>query len=116
MDGRSFGRRLQALRRERGLTQEQLAELIDRSVDTISNIERGIAQPSYETLRRIADGFGISLGNLTAAPHEGAEEVDPERTRLIATATQILSGMDVPALRLAVAQLQVLARHLKRLR
>lgn len=36
-----FGRRLRYLRRDRDLTQEQLAELVDLSVNAISLLERG---------------------------------------------------------------------------
>jgi len=38
---RRFGKRVQGLREAQGLTQEQLAARIQRSVDTVSNIERG---------------------------------------------------------------------------
>lgn len=37
-----FGRRLRQLRRQKDLTQEQLAEAAGISVDMLSNIERGI--------------------------------------------------------------------------
>jgi len=37
---RRFGKRVQGLREAQGLTQEQLAARIQRSVDTVSNIER----------------------------------------------------------------------------
>lgn len=48
-----FGRRLRLLRRRRDLTQEQLAELINVSVESISNMERGINAPSFETLEKL---------------------------------------------------------------
>jgi transcriptional regulator with XRE-family HTH domain len=37
-----FGRRLRQLRRQKDLTQEQLAETAGISVDMLSNIERGV--------------------------------------------------------------------------
>jgi len=46
--------RIKSIRQRRGLTQEQLAERVERSVDTISNLERGISLPSFETLERLA--------------------------------------------------------------
>jgi len=49
-----FGRRLRQLRRQKDLTQEQLAEAVGISVEFISNIERGINAPSFETLERLA--------------------------------------------------------------
>ena len=49
-----FGRRLQALRAERTLTQEQLAEAIQKSTEHISFLERGERSPSFETLIDLA--------------------------------------------------------------
>lgn len=49
-----FGRRLRHLRRQKDLTQEQLAEAVGISVEFLSNIERGINAPSFETLERLA--------------------------------------------------------------
>lgn len=49
-----FGKRLQQLRTEAGLTQEQLAAKIDLSIESISNIERGIHGPKFENLEKIA--------------------------------------------------------------
>lgn len=46
--------RIKSIRQRRNLTQEQLAERVERSVDTISNLERGISLPSFETLERLA--------------------------------------------------------------
>jgi transcriptional regulator with XRE-family HTH domain len=61
---RLFGVRVQALRRRRGLTQETLAEAIGRSVDTISNIERGFSSTRIETAQAIAEAVGVTLPEL----------------------------------------------------
>jgi DNA-binding XRE family transcriptional regulator len=45
-----FGRRLRQLRRQKDLTQEQLADAAGISVDMLSNIERGVNAPSFETV------------------------------------------------------------------
>lgn len=42
--------RLRAIRKARGLSQDDLAALIDRSVDAVSNIERARNLPGLETL------------------------------------------------------------------
>lgn len=73
---RSFGGRVQALREARGLTQEQLAERIERSVDTVSNIERGANSTRIEVAWRIAEVLGVSLPELFEFG-----EVDPDRQR-----------------------------------
>jgi transcriptional regulator with XRE-family HTH domain len=48
-----FGQRILGIRRQRGMTQERFAELLDISVDFLSLIERGINAPSFETLERM---------------------------------------------------------------
>jgi transcriptional regulator with XRE-family HTH domain len=56
-----FGDRVQALRKDRGITQEQLAEDIDKSVEHISYIERGERAPSFETILDIAEALKVSV-------------------------------------------------------
>ncbi len=56
-----FGLRLQALRKERGLSQERLAELIDRSKDAVSKMERGINFPAFDTLLKLSEMLGVPL-------------------------------------------------------
>jgi transcriptional regulator with XRE-family HTH domain len=59
-----FGARLHSLRVERGLTQEQFAELIGISVDFLSLIERGINAPSFEKLEQIAAKLDLPVWQL----------------------------------------------------
>ena len=55
---KQFGTRLKALRLEAGLTQEQLAEKTNLSVDFLSLVERGINAPSFDNLEKIAQALG----------------------------------------------------------
>jgi len=55
-----FGKRLRILRQRKGMTQEQLAEAADISVDFLSLVERGVNAPSFATLERIANALGVS--------------------------------------------------------
>jgi transcriptional regulator with XRE-family HTH domain len=59
-----FGKRLQQLRLETGLTQEQLADEIGVTIESISNIERGIHGPKFETLERLAVALDVSVKEL----------------------------------------------------
>lgn len=59
-----FGRQLRRLRKRRDLTQEQLAEAIGVSVEFLSNIERGINAPSFETLEKLATTLEVSVAEL----------------------------------------------------
>ncbi len=56
--------RVKAARQAKGVTQEELAEAIDRTVETISNLERGKSLPSLQTLMVIANALGITLSEL----------------------------------------------------
>ena len=107
----NFGRKLRDTRKQQGLTQERLAELIDRSVEALSNIERGISLPNLETLQRLADALDITVNVfnswLSSTHHE---DKDTERLQLEATLAQIGRSLAMPTLRLAVEQLQALVK------
>lgn len=55
------GARLRAVRKERGYTQEQLAELTKLSTRHIASIEKGEANPSFEVLYTIITVLGTSF-------------------------------------------------------
>jgi transcriptional regulator with XRE-family HTH domain len=59
-----FGKRLQELRREAGITQEKLADKTGLTVESISNIERGIFGPKFENLEKIAAVLKVPVREL----------------------------------------------------
>jgi transcriptional regulator with XRE-family HTH domain len=59
-----FGAKLRELRTEKNITQEQLAELINKSIEHISFLERGERSPSFELLIDIANACAISPADL----------------------------------------------------
>lgn len=48
-------------RKERNLTQQQLSKTTGITQADISRIERGTANPSLRTLKRLAEGMGMML-------------------------------------------------------
>ena len=60
MDQKKTGYFLKQLRNEKKLTQEQLAEKIGVSIETISSIERGIKMPRLQNFVAIANQLGVS--------------------------------------------------------
>ncbi len=50
---KQFGKRVQQLRQARKITQEELAERVGVSIESISNIERGIHGPSFDNLEKL---------------------------------------------------------------
>jgi transcriptional regulator with XRE-family HTH domain len=61
---KALGSAVRALRKERGLTQEQLAELCDRHPVYISELERGLKNPSIESIIRLCAALKTTPGNL----------------------------------------------------
>lgn len=52
------------LRREAGLTLQELGRRADLSISTLSKIENEQMSPTYDTIQRLAIGFGIDVGEL----------------------------------------------------
>jgi transcriptional regulator with XRE-family HTH domain len=65
-----FGKRLRQIRRQRKLTQEQLAEAVGISVVAVSNMERGVNGPSFETLEKLIEVLQVSADELFIFPHK----------------------------------------------
>jgi transcriptional regulator with XRE-family HTH domain len=58
---------LRRLRQERGETQEELAHKARLTVAALARIERGVANPAWTTVKRIAAALEISLTALAEA-------------------------------------------------
>lgn len=77
-----LGAHIRQLRQRRGLTLVRLAEATDLSHPFLSQLERGLAQPSLSSLRRIALALQTSPIELIAAadsPEGDAEAVEVHR-------------------------------------
>ena len=64
MDSKTVGFRIKTIREKRGLTQEDLAALIDISPTHISVIERGLKIPRLDTFIAIANVLEVSADTL----------------------------------------------------
>lgn len=60
----SLGERLAALRKEKGLSQAALAQLLNMGQSTIAMYERNRRTPDPATLNRLADFFNVSVDYL----------------------------------------------------
>jgi len=61
---KEFGRRLTYIRLSKLMTQEQLAEATNLSVDFISLMERGSRAPSFTTLERLSEVLDVPVKEL----------------------------------------------------
>lgn len=56
-----LGRKVQKLRKEKGLTQEKLAEKIGVSTTWIGYIETGFRRPNLKMIYKIASSLGVKV-------------------------------------------------------
>ncbi len=63
-DSAEFGKRLRGLRKQRGMTQEQLAEDLNISLEHMRQIEKGTRSCSIAILDDIARYFNVSSDHL----------------------------------------------------
>ena len=66
----SIAARLIALRKENGLTQQEMADKIGLHVNQVRRYESGSAQPSLEALKKIATTMSITIDSLVFGPEE----------------------------------------------
>lgn len=64
MNAKEIGKRIQNLRKDRNLTQQQLAEELGISPNMVAKVESGLRIPSIDMFVVMAEYFGISLDYL----------------------------------------------------
>ena len=90
----SFGIKVRALREAQRFTQDELADRIGRSVDTVSNIERGIYATRIEVAGRIAQALKVDLAELFDFRDNVKPSADREHRRIVRNLTSLLNGLD----------------------
>jgi transcriptional regulator with XRE-family HTH domain len=102
--------RIRSIRKRRGLSQEAVAALIDRSPDTVSNLERAVSIPTYETLDALAKGLNVPLADFFLGP-DGESAI---RAEAMARLTDAARQLDDGLLKTAAAIVELLAANEKR--
>ena len=77
-----FEQRLYRLRKERGISQEELADIVGVSRQAVQKWESGASQPNMDNLVAISTYFGVTLDYLlkgTQPPPAG----DPPQTQTV---------------------------------
>ena len=67
-----FGEHLRALRKQRGLSQQALADEADISWPTVQRVEAGSQSATLEVLAALAQALGVSLKELVDLPEAPA--------------------------------------------
>lgn len=90
-----FGKRLATLRKQKGLSQYELAKRLGFTRGQISNYEQGTRQPDFDTLEKIANFFECSVDYLLGRsndPRLSADE-DKEVDKKVKELMEIIESM-----------------------
>lgn len=58
---KQLGKKIKQIRKSKNLTQEELAEMIEIEVPSLSNIETGKFAPSIETLQKLSNALNVGM-------------------------------------------------------
>lgn len=94
--GTRFGERLRALRVAASMTQADLAERAHLDVSYVSQLERGLRDPSLSSIEAVTGALGVSLAQFFDGSSGEALDVTDVQARAIA---QELSALDDEARR-----------------
>lgn len=61
-----IGKAVKAVRTTQSLTQEDLAAKADLHPTYISDVERGVRNPSWDVVARLAEGMGVPVATIAA--------------------------------------------------
>ena len=84
------GERIRALRKQRGLNQDQLAELASLNRVTVAKYESGRVEPGAQALARIADALEVTTDALLGR----SEEIPVQNNPKTPEARIVSGGMD----------------------
>jgi len=82
MSGDKFSQVIKKLRKEKGLTQQELANIVGITATGVSYWESGNAVPNTETLNKLANYFGVTI-NFLLGVKDKIEMEDNSRTAIL---------------------------------
>ena len=111
---KTIGRNIRAVRKERGLTQEQTAELMKISVLHYGRLERGERPASLEQIAQVALLLHVSLAELIkdCVPGETFGTAPSSEAKTLGEqAASIASGCSPEAQKLMLSLVRTVAEH-----
>lgn len=90
-----FGARIKEIRKERGMTQEDVAKIVNIEPTSYSRFERGERSATLDTIEKIAGALSVGLKDLfefgalpSPSPEQTVEEAKEECVRLLDEASE----------------------------
>ena len=77
----TLGKRIATLRKEKGIKQEELAQMLDISAQAVSKWENDLTCPDINALPKLAQILGVTVDELLSGKQEPAVVVLPEEKR-----------------------------------
>lgn len=110
LDYQAIGVRIRRLRKERGLTQQTLAELSGQEPSNISHIERGATKLSLPTLVGVANALGVTVDQILC------DSLTASRSVFESEAAHILSDCSHAELRVITETIRTLKENLRKMK
>lgn len=96
MDKERTGQLITELRKEKGLTQKQLADALNVTDKAVSKWERGLSFPDISMLEPISEVLGISIMEILAGERqEESDTISREEAQKIVSASVELSDEEI---------------------
>lgn len=112
-----LAKRIKLLRKQKGLTQKQLADLLDISASTVAMYETGRREPDTQTLNKFAELFGVSVDYLLGREKTDMERLEENLARIdprIQQAYRSLQSMDEEDLAMTLELIKVIESKKKK--
>lgn len=77
---KTLGKRIRQIRKNRGYTQEGLADLVGTSQGHLGKVERGEVQVGTEMLQKLATALTVEVGHFFHGPKNIPREILMQRT------------------------------------
>lgn len=105
----NLGRKISRMRKEKKLSQAEFAVLMNRDINTLSKIERGVINPKITTLINIAKALDISLIELLNI--DNLKVIPGTRERLINDIVQKLKNLSDDTLEIITKQIDAFKKY-----
>lgn len=111
IDFKAIGKRIKLARIKAGISQEQLAEILDVSASYMSHLERGTSKVSLTKILLIANALSLESTDILLC-----DNIKIHRAEFQGEAQEILSDCDVVETRVLISQMQETKEHMRQLK